>query len=60
MSHRTHLDQVLSTAGYTLARSSKHLIYKHPEHPMVTVPNHNKMNENTYRSILKKVLKFSK
>lgn len=55
MSHRTKLDKELRNAGYVLIRHTNHLIYRNSQGDTAVVPNHNKMNENTYRSILKKI-----
>lgn len=55
MSHRTKLHKELTQAGYQLIRNKNHLIYRNAQGETAVVPNHNKMNENTYRSILKKI-----
>jgi predicted RNA binding protein YcfA (HicA-like mRNA interferase family) len=55
MSHRKHLCQLLEKQGYVLIRSNNHFVYRNSTGNTVIVPNHNKMNENTFRSIIKKV-----
>ena len=55
MSHRTKLHKELTARGYVLVRNKNHLIYRNSQGETQVVPNHNKMNENTYRGILKKI-----
>ena len=55
MSHRTKIQKELRKAGFTLVRQSKHFVYKNDIGQTIIVPNHNKMNEFTYRKIMKQV-----
>ena len=43
--------------GYILVRQSKHFVYRNVDGDTIIVPNHNKMNQHTYKSILKQIQK---
>lgn len=59
MSHRKSLIQTLEANGFKLVRSNGHFVFRNDTGTTVIVPNHNKMNENTYRSIMKQIKKSS-
>ena len=59
MSHRKSAIKELEAAGFKLVRSNGHFVYRNDAGETVIVPNHNKMNENTYRSIMKQIKKSS-
>jgi len=55
MSHRTTLKRLLRSAGYELVRSKNHFVYKDSNGSIVIVPNHNKMNNITFKKIKKQI-----
>lgn len=55
MSHRKTLIKELEKNGFVLIRASKHFVYRNNTGETIIVPNHNKMNEFTYRSLIKKI-----
>lgn len=57
MSHRKQAIKELERNGFNLIRSNGHFVFKHPDGGTVIVPNHNRMNENTYRTILRQIAK---
>lgn len=59
MSHRTKLQKLLKQSGFVLVRSKNHFVYKNETGRTVIVPNHNKMNELTFRSIMKQIKSVS-
>lgn len=59
MSHRKICIKELERAGFQLVRSNGHFVYRNEAGHTVVVPNHNKMNENTFRSIMKQIKKGS-
>ena len=50
---RRDLVRILESNGYRLVREGDHSIYKAPGMPIVQVPKHKELNENTARKILK-------
>lgn len=54
-SHRNDVKRELERAGYILVRSKNHFVYRNATGHTIIVPNHNKMNEFTYRGIMKKI-----
>jgi len=57
MSHRKTAIKELERNGFNLVRSNGHFVFRNAEGGTVIVPNHNKMNENTYRTIMKQISK---
>lgn len=57
MSQRTLLDKELRKAGFYLARSKNHLVYKNDKGNTIIVPNHNKINKFTFNGIIKQLKK---
>ena len=55
MSHRKVVIKELENNGYQLVRSNGHFIYRNNQGQTIIVPNHNKMNEFTFRHIMKKI-----
>ena len=60
MSHRKTVQMELIRSGFQLIRHGKHFVYRNNTNETVIVPNHNKMNELTYRGIMKKIGRVSK
>lgn len=60
MSHRTLIQKELIQAGFQLVRTNGHFVYRNSQCDTIIVPNHNKMNENTFRGIMKKIKKVLK
>ena len=54
MSHRKSLIKLAESKGFILVRKSKHFIYK-KDGKTVIIPNHNKMNNFTYKGIVKQL-----
>jgi len=57
MSHRTKLQKLLKKQGFDLVRSKRHFVYKNDQGNTIIMPNHNKMNELTYKGIVKQLKK---
>jgi predicted RNA binding protein YcfA (HicA-like mRNA interferase family) len=57
MSHRKDCIKTLENNGYVLVRSNGHFVYRNATGHTVIVPNHNKMNYFTFKSIMKKICK---
>lgn len=55
MSHRTKIQKLLRQAGFVLVRKNKHFIYKNETGDMITLPNHNKMNQMTFKHLKKRI-----
>lgn len=58
MSHRTKLQKLLKKSGFKLIRKSKHFVYRNEAGNTVIIPNHNKMNNNTFKKIKKEIEDF--
>lgn len=57
MSHRKSIQKLLNSKGFALVRSKNHMVYRNNQGLTIIVPNHNKMNENTYRQLVKQIEK---
>jgi predicted RNA binding protein YcfA (HicA-like mRNA interferase family) len=55
MSHRKSIQKLLNSKGFELVRSKNHMVYRNAQGQTVIVPNHNKMNEITFRKLIKQV-----
>lgn len=55
MSHRTKLQKMLKKAGFELVRKSKHFVYKNGAGGTVVLPNHNKMNNITFKKLKREI-----
>ena len=49
---RTELTKLAEKNGWTFVRQKKHIIYKKGI-DFCAIPNHNKINHNTYKKIVK-------
>ena len=50
---RIKIIKQLKSIGYELDRNNKHGVYEAEGKPIITVPNHKEINENTAKAILK-------
>lgn len=59
MSHRTEIQKLLKQSGFVLVRKKRHFVYKNSDGATVIVPNHNKMNNITFKGIVKQIKKVA-
>lgn len=55
MSHRTTIHKMMRQAGFVLVRCKKHFVYRNERGITITVPNHNRMNNITFKKLKKKI-----
>jgi len=57
MNHRTIVQKLLKQSNFKLIRRSKHLIYRNNKGMTIVVPHHKRMNEYTFRTLIKEITK---
>lgn len=50
---RKELRQIIEAAGFELVRGKKHFVFKNKDGKTIIMPNHNRLDKHTVKSIMK-------